>query len=221
MSPRTFRIALLGHGTVGGAFSELLPQRAEQIEHTTGMRPEISGVLTRSRGDFDDILARSDLVVELMGGTEPAREYALRALNDGRHVVTANAGVTLYRVVTVKPGAPPWVAVDGGMSDNLRPMLYGARYQAAVADRFAGATACRLVGKHCESGDVLIAEAELADPRPGDVVAVPATGAYGHALANNYNGVPRPPVVLCRDGDARVVVRRETYDDLLARDVDF
>jgi diaminopimelate decarboxylase len=105
------------------------------------------------------------------------------------------------------------------MSDNLRPMLYGARYQAEIADRFGGGTPCRLVGKHCESGDVLIEAADLADPRPGEVIALPATGAYGHALANNYNGVPRPPVVLCRDGDARVVVRRETYDDLLRRDV--
>jgi diaminopimelate decarboxylase len=142
-----------------------------------------------------------------------------RILLEPGRALTANAGVTLYRVVTVKPGAPPWVAVDGGMSDNLRPMLYGARYQAEIADRFGGGTPCRLVGKHCESGDVLIEAADLADPRPGEVIALPATGAYGHALANNYNGVPRPPVVLCRDGDARVVVRRETYDDLLRRDV--
>ena len=138
----------------------------------------------------------------------------------GRSLV-GNAGVTIYTVGTVKriPGVRTYVAVDGGMSDNLRPMLYGARYQAEIADRFGGGTPCRLVGKHCESGDVLIEAADLADPRPGEVIALPATGAYGHALANNYNGVPRPPVVLCRDGDARVVVRRETYDDLLRRDV--
>ncbi len=90
MTPRTFRIALLGHGTVGGAFAELLPQRAEQIEHTTGMRPEIAGVLTRSRGDFDELLATSDLVVEVMGGIDPARDYVLRAMRAGKHVVTAN-----------------------------------------------------------------------------------------------------------------------------------
>jgi homoserine dehydrogenase len=90
VTPRTFRIALLGHGTVGGAFAELLPERAEQIEHTTGMRPEISGVLTRSRGDFDELLATSDLVVEVMGGIDPAREYVLRAMRAGKHVVTAN-----------------------------------------------------------------------------------------------------------------------------------
>jgi homoserine dehydrogenase len=90
VTPRTFRIALLGHGTVGGAFAELLPQRAEQIEHTTGMRPEIAGVLTRSRGDFEELLSTSDLVVEVMGGIEPARDYVLRAMRAGKHVVTAN-----------------------------------------------------------------------------------------------------------------------------------
>lgn len=141
-------------------------------------------------------------------------------LEPGRSLV-ANAGVTLYTVVAVKrtPGTT-WVAVDGGMSDNLRPMLYGARYEAALADRVGEpGERCRVVGKHCESGDVLVDDVELADPRPGDVLVTPATGAYGHALANNYNAIPRPPVVLCAEGRARVVVRRETYDDLLARDV--
>jgi diaminopimelate decarboxylase len=126
--------------------------------------------------------------------------------------------VTLYSVESVKRNVSTWVAVDGGMSDNLRPMLYGARYTAELADRFGGSTPCVLAGKHCESGDVLVRDARLDDPRPGDVVVLAATGAYGHALANNYNGVPRPPVVFCRDGDARVVVRRETFEDLEARD---
>jgi diaminopimelate decarboxylase len=112
-----------------------------------------------------------------------------------------------------------WVAVDGGMSDNLRPMLYGARYEAHVADRFGGATRCRLAGKHCESSDVIVDDVLLDDPRVGDVVVTPATGAYGFAMANNYNGVPRAPVVFAKDGDARVVVRRETLEDLVARDV--
>src|ERR1700760_1185997 len=131
----------------------------------------------------------------------------------------ANAGVTLYSVESIKQNVSRWVAVDGGMSDNLRPMLYGAVYEAHVADRFGGATACVLAGKHCESGDVIVREACLDDPRPGDLVVTPATGAYGYAMANNYNGVPRAPVIFCRDGDARVVVRRETFDDLSARDV--
>jgi diaminopimelate decarboxylase len=142
-------------------------------------------------------------------------------LEPGRALV-ANAGVTLYRVESVKPGAAGEriVAVDGGMSDNLRPMLYGAAYDAALADRIgAGGSACTVVGKHCESGDVLVRDVELPDPRPGDVLVTPVTGAYGHAMANNYNGVPRPPVIFCSGGDARVVVRRETYEDLSDRDV--
>jgi len=138
----------------------------------------------------------------------------------GRSLV-ANAGVTVYTVGTVKriEGIRTYVAVDGGMSDNIRPMLYDAVYEADIADRFGDSKPCRLVGMHCESGDVLIEDARLEDPRPGDTLVVPATGAYGHAMASNYNALRRPPVIFCRDGDARVVVRRETYDDLTARDV--
>ncbi|HEV2999488.1 MAG TPA: diaminopimelate decarboxylase [Solirubrobacteraceae bacterium] len=135
----------------------------------------------------------------------------------GRALV-ANACVTVYTVESVKHNVSTWVGVDGGMSDNLRPMLYGARYEAEIADRFGGGTHCHLAGKHCESGDVIVRDASLADPRPGDVVVTPATGGYGHSMANNYNGQPRPPVIFCSGGDARVVVRRETYEDLLARD---
>jgi diaminopimelate decarboxylase len=142
-----------------------------------------------------------------------------RLLVEPGRALTANAAVTLYTVESVKRNVSTWVAVDGGMSDNLRPMLYGARYEAHVADRFGGTTPCVLAGKHCESGDVIVREAMLDDPRPGDVIVTPVTGAYGYAMANNYNGVPRPPVVFCKDGDARVVVRRETYEDLAARDV--
>jgi len=137
----------------------------------------------------------------------------------GRSLV-GNAGVTIYTVGTVKriPGVRTYVSVDGGMSDNLRPMLYGARYEADVASRFGGDDPCTIAGMHCESGDILVREAALNGPRPGDVLVIPATGAYGHAMANNYNALPRPPVVFCRNGHARVVVRRETYDDLIARD---
>jgi diaminopimelate decarboxylase len=142
-----------------------------------------------------------------------------RLLIEPGRALCANAGVTLYTVESVKQNVSRWVAVDGGMSDNLRPMLYGARYEAHVADRLGGATACVLAGKHCESGDVILREALLADPRPGDVIVTPATGAYGYAMANNYNGVPRAPVIFCKDGDAREVVRRERYEDLTARDV--
>ena len=137
----------------------------------------------------------------------------------GRSLV-GNAGVTVYRVGTVKRIADvrTYVAVDGGMSDNLRPMLYGARYEADIADRPGGADLCTVAGMHCESGDVLIRDVALDDPRPGDVLVVPATGAYGHAMANNYNALPRPPVLFCAGGDARVVIRRERYEDLTARD---
>jgi diaminopimelate decarboxylase len=142
-----------------------------------------------------------------------------RLLIEPGRALCANAGVTLYTVESVKQNVSRWVAVDGGMSDNMRPMLYGAPYEAHVADRLGGSTECVLAGKHCESGDVILRKALLADPRPGDVIVTPATGAYGYAMANNYNGVPRAPVVFCRDGDARMVVRRERYEDLTARDV--
>ena len=153
-----------------------------------------------------------------------AREHGMdtpskRLLIEPGRALTASAGVTLYTVESVKQNVSRWVAVDGGMSDNLRPMLYGAPYEAHVVDRFGGSTSCVLAGKHCESGDVIVREALLDDPRPGDVIVTPATGAYGFAMANNYNGVPRPPVIFCRDGDAREVVRRESFDDLIARDV--
>jgi diaminopimelate decarboxylase len=141
----------------------------------------------------------------------------------GRSIV-GRAGVTVYRVGGTKsvPGVRTYASVDGGMSDLLRPMLYGAVYEAFLADRADAAGSgerCHVAGKHCESGDVIVRDVPLADPQPGDVLVTPATGAYGHAMANTYNGIPRPPVIFCKDGDARVVVRRETYDDLAARDV--
>ncbi len=142
-----------------------------------------------------------------------------RLLDEPGRALVANGCVTLYSVESVKRNVDTYVAVDGGMSDNLRPMLYGARYEAEIADRFGGGTACHLVGKHCESGDILIRGADLNQPAAGDLVVVPATGAYGHAMANNYNGALRPPVIFASNGDARVVVRRESDDDLLVRDV--
>jgi len=158
-----------------------------------------------------------EYVDALMGG---APDGVTVLCEPGRSLV-GNAGVTLYTVGTVKeiPGVRTYVAVDGGMSDNLRPMLYGSRYEADIADRLGGDDLYTVAGMHCESGDILIREARLDNPRPGDVMVVPATGAYGHSMANNYNGVPRPPVIFCSEGDARVVVRRETYEDLTRRDV--
>ena len=141
----------------------------------------------------------------------------------GRSLV-GNAGITLYEVGTVKeiPGVRTYVAVDGGMSDNLRQMLYGSRYEAIIADRASAPpdTVVTIAGMHCESSDMLVRDATIASPQVGDVLVTPATGAYGHAMANNYNAVPRPPVILCSRGDARVAVRRETVEDLARRDVD-
>jgi diaminopimelate decarboxylase len=144
----------------------------------------------------------------------------VKVLCEPGRALVGNSGVTVYTVGTVKriPDVRTYVHVDGGMSDNLRPMLYGARYEAEIADRFGGSDICTIAGMHCESGDVLVRDVPLNDPRVGDILVIPATGAYGHAMANNYNAVPRPPVIFCRDGEARVVVRRETYDDLTLRD---
>jgi diaminopimelate decarboxylase len=155
-------------------------------------------------------------------GVERVFDPVPRILVEPGRSLVGNAGLTIYRIGTVKeiPGVRTYVAVDGGMSDNLRPMLYGARYEAVIADRAGESpeSPATIAGMHCESGDILIRDTLLAAPCPGDVLATPATGAYGHSMANNYNGVPRPPVIFCSGGDARVVVRRETWDDLLTRD---
>jgi diaminopimelate decarboxylase len=140
----------------------------------------------------------------------------------GRSIVAA-AALTLYRVGTIKalPDIRTYVAVDGGMSDNPRPVLYGSGYEAFLprATDARRPRGVRVVGKHCETGDVLVSEAQLPDDLAvGDVLATPVTGAYGYSMASNYNKVPRPPVVFVADGEARVVVRRESLDDLLRLD---
>jgi diaminopimelate decarboxylase len=138
----------------------------------------------------------------------------------GRSLV-GRAGVTLYRIGVVKQsGGVSFVAIDGGMSDNPRPQLYDARYEGLLANRADELAdgVFRVAGKHCETGDVLIEAAELPHPRRDDLLAVPATGAYTLAMGSNYNGVPRPAVVLVRDGEARVIRRRETVGDLLRYD---
>jgi diaminopimelate decarboxylase len=115
-----------------------------------------------------------------------------------------------------------YISVDGGMSDNIRPSLYDAEYHAVIAHRSSTADTInsRVVGKHCETGDIVIRDIKLpGDIEPGDLIAIPATGAYGRSMASNYNHVPRPPVVAVRDGKARVIVRRENEEDLLALDV--
>jgi diaminopimelate decarboxylase len=139
-------------------------------------------------------------------------------IEPGRSVVAPNA-VTVYRVTTVKPGATTFVAVDGGMGDNLEVALVGQRFEATIADRVGGGQPVTVVGRHCESGDVLSANVPLRDPKVGDLLVVPVTGAYCYTMSNNYNGARRIPVVLADDGDTRLVVRRERWDELLSRDL--
>ena len=149
------------------------------------------------------------------------------SIEPGRAIV-GPAMLTLYEVGTVKDVTLEngthrrYISVDGGMSDNIRPSLYGAEYTTILANRTSTAAlvSSRLVGKHCETGDIVIREIDLPDDIvPGDLLAVPATGAYGRSMASNYNHVPRPPVVAVKDGKARVIVRRETEADLLRLDI--
>ena len=157
------------------------------------------------------------------GAAAGAGVTARLSVEPGRAIV-ASAAVALYTVGAVKdlPGIRTYVAVDGGMSDNPRPVLYGSGYEvflprAATAER---PRAVRVVGKHCESGDVLVADGRVPqDLAPGDVLAIPVAGAYGYSMASNYNKVPRPAVIFVRDGEARPVIRRETHDDLLRLDL--
>ena len=152
-------------------------------------------------------------------GLDPAPRLTIEA---GRSIA-APSGITLYEVGTIKeiPGVRTYVAVDGGMSDNPRPATYGAEYEAFLPGRVSAPRpfVASVAGKHCEQGDILVRDAHLpADVAVGDVLATPVTGAYGYSMASNYNLVPRPAVVFVRDGHARVVVRRESLDDLLVRD---
>ena len=153
----------------------------------------------------------------LQGLTQPRL-----ALEPGRSLVS-RAGVTLYTVGGVKraSAATTYVTVDGGMSDNPRPAMYNARYSALLANRATeeATGAYAIAGKHCESGDVLIERVELPEPRRGDILAVPVTGAYTLAMSSTYNAVPRPAAVLVENGAARLIRRRETVDDLLALEV--
>lgn len=172
------------------------------------------------RYSYDDRPPSAEDWIETL--TSAARRHlppgAQIIIEPGRSVV-APFGITLYRVVSVKGDDPRFVAVDGGMADNMEVALYGQRFEATVTSRVGGGGPVELVGRQCESGDRLISGAVLRDPRPGDLVAVAVTGAYCYSLASNYNGAMRPPVVFCRDGRPRLVVRRETHADFLSRDV--
>jgi diaminopimelate decarboxylase len=191
------------------------------VDRVDGWQPQvldIGGGLGIRYTREEDVPTIDDFVRPLVAAL-PADVQVV--LEPGRSLV-GRAGVTLYRVGVIKEsGGVTYVAIDGGMSDNPRPQLYGARYEALLANRADELPdgIFRVAGKHCESGDVLIQAAELPHPRRGDLLAVPATGAYTLALGSTYNGVPRPEVVLVRDGEARVVRRRQQVDDLLGDEV--
>jgi len=224
-------LALVGlHAHIGSQIFELEPY-VKAIEviarfcESVDLAPELlnvgGGLGIAYTADDDPPPIDEYVAVKVEGVRRCFPETPRLLIEPGRSLV-GNAGITAYEIGTVKeiPGVRTYVAVDGGMSDNLRPMLYGSRYDALIADRAGEApdTVATIAGMHCESGDVIVRDATLAAPSVGDVLVTPATGAYGYAMASNYNGVPRPPVIFCHDGDARVVVERETWDDLLARD---
>jgi diaminopimelate decarboxylase len=223
------KLELVGlHAHIGSQIFELEPYRLAigalgELAGDWCRVVDVGGGLGVAYTDEDRPPAIDDYVGTKVAGVREVFGDEVRILIEPGRSLVANAGVTAYRVGTVKeiPGVRTYIAVDGGMSDNLRPMLYGSRYEALIADRAAAEpdTTVTVAGMHCESGDVLVRDALLAAPAVGDVLVTPATGAYGHAMANNYNGVPRPPVIFCSGGDARVVVRRETYEDLSGRDV--
>ncbi len=164
---------------------------------------------------YADVIART--VKDRCGGLGLPEPRLL--IEPGRSIV-ARAGVALYRVGAVKdvPGLRKFVSVDGGMGDNIRPALYGARYEALLANRAADShrESVRVVGKYCETGDILLDQVELPSPQAGDLLLVPASGAYGMSMAGNYNLNPRPAVVMVENGRATLVRRRETYEDLMA-----
>jgi diaminopimelate decarboxylase len=202
-----------------------------QIRAEFGVEPsevDLGGGFGIAYTSQDDPSTAGDLAGRLFKIVE--QECAARSLTmphlsiePGRALVGPSM-FTLYEVGTVKDvdGIRTYVSVDGGMSDNIRTALYDASYSATLASRAsdAGPMLARVVGKHCEAGDIVVKDEFLpADVRPGDLVAVPGTGAYCRSMASNYNHVPRPPVVAVGDGAARVIVRRETEEDLLALDV--
>jgi diaminopimelate decarboxylase len=185
------------------------------------------GLAARYLSD-DPVIGVSEYATALRGALErhwpgAGLDVLPRLMVEPGRSIAAAAALTLYRVGTVKeiPGVGTYVAVDGGMSDNPRPVLYGAGYEAYAPSRLGEARPLRVnvVGKHCEQGDVIVAGACLpAGITVGDLLATPTTGAYGYSMASNYNKVPRPAVVFVREGRARLVVRRETLDDLVRLD---
>jgi diaminopimelate decarboxylase len=187
------------------------------------------GIAYTSQDDPSDPAQLAIELTKIVTEEAKAREVAVPRLSiePGRAIV-GPAMCTVYSVGTVKEveldagASRTYVSVDGGMSDNIRTALYDADYSCTLANRYSDTppTLARVVGKHCESGDIVVKDEFLpSDVQPGDLVAVPGTGAYCRSMASNYNHVPRPPVIAVKDGQTRVVVRRETEDDLLILDM--
>jgi len=182
------------------------------------------GVRYTAADDAKDLAYYTDAMMDAVvsGCRERGLPLPRVIIEPGRWVV-GEAGITLYTVTSVKeiPGVKTYVAVDGGMPDNPRPSLYGALYEAVLANRFGEAPGRRvaIVGKCCETGDILIRDIELPLPRRGDIIAVFTTGAYCHSMASNYNRLPRPAVVMVAEGKDRLSIRRETFEDLVAREL--
>ena len=212
-----------------------------QIFDAEGFAEEIAILSDLTKGDgFDELCVGGGLGVAYVEGeyaptihewgsairaaaAKAGLDSNVRLLAEPGRAIVAQAALTLYRVGAIKPvSARTYMAVDGGMSDNPRPVLYGSGYEAFDVEHPLAPrpTSVRLVGKHCESGDVLIDEAWLPEAtHVGSLIATPVTGAYGYSMASNYNRVPRPAVIFVKDGHARVVLRRETFDDMARLEV--
>lgn len=184
---------------------------------------DLGGGLAARYTRSDDVPEIEDYVSALVAAARRELPPDARILIEPGRSMVAAAGLSLYRVVSVKRAGKTFVAVDGGMGDNLEVSLYGQRFEAALVGPVGARPdeVCDVVGHHCESGDRLVADAVLPRPEVGDLLAVPVTGAYTYSLSNNYNGSCRPPVVFVRDGRHRPVVRRETLDDLIRRDLEW
>jgi diaminopimelate decarboxylase len=178
------------------------------------------GLGVRYTTDDPEAPSTDDYAQALLGAADRALPRSSSLLVEPGRSLVARAMVTVYRVVSVKRTTRTFVSVDGGMADNLEPMMYGTSFNPFVLDSERPLERCDVVGPHCETGDRLVEHWRLAGPRVDDLLVVPVTGAYCYALANNYNGALRPPVVMCGDGAARIVQRRETVDDLLRRNCD-
>lgn len=205
------------------SFAKAVEALAPFVNESGAQEFSIGGGLGVAYVEGEESDSTSTWAERVLGAARDSGISARILAEPGRSIV-ARAAVTAYTVGTLKnlPGVRTYLAVDGGMSDNPRPVLYGSGYEAMLArsplaDR---PMEVRIVGKHCESGDIIVREAHLpSDTTIGDIVCTPVTGAYGHSMGSNYNKVVRPAVVFAGSGEARLVVERETYDDLLARDI--